>query len=484
MKYILAVDQSTSSTKVTLFNERMEAVRSIRRAHRQIYPRPSWVEHDAEEIWRNTASLLAEAAEGIAPGDVAGIGLANQRETTVVWERDTGRPVCNAVVWQDTRAKYITDPIQPYSDRIFALSGLRPSPYYSAAKLAAILAEESARMEAAKAGKLCFGTVDSFLLYRLTGGRSFYTDTTNACRTQLFDIGRMCWSEELAGYFGIPMAMLADAVLPADSAFGTVSAIPALSGVPVTAMLGDSHASFFGHGCTEAGLVKTSFGTGSSVMMNIGSSPVWSGKGLATSIGFSRGGKTCYVLEGNITCSADTLIWVKDYLHLIDDLGELDEAGTVGSTDGVYLVPAFAGLGAPWFNEDARAMICGMSRGTTRAHILRAALASIAHQNADVLDAMAADTGIPISRVRADGGGCSNRLLMQMQSDLIPCEIAVSSEKDITLRGIGLMAGISAGLFAPDAFEAASRTVYSPAMSEEERKLERAGWMNAVRRCM
>ncbi len=483
MKYILAVDQSTSGTKVSLLDEKLTNVKSLKKAHRQYYPHPGWAEHDAEEIWTNTAQMLSELAEGLDPKDIAGLGIANQRETTVLWERQTGKPVCPAVVWQDVRAKELTERMPCEGGRIFGKTGLLLSPYYSAAKAAAVLEANEDLRRRAEAGELCFGTVDSYLLYRLTGGESFATDTTNACRTQLFDITRLAWSPYLAGIFGIPESMLADKVLPADSRFGEISAIDSLKGVPVTALMGDSHASFFGHGCLSPGMVKTSYGTGSSLMMNIGRTPLFSENGLSTSIGFSFAGETWYVLEGNITCSADTLMWVKDELGLISDMEELSLAGSVTSTDGVYLVPAFSGLGAPYFDENAKGMLFGMNRGTTKAHVLRAALASIAHQNTDVLDAMAKDAGQAIDELRADGGGSVNPLLMQMQSDYVPCTVAVSAEKDLTLKGVAAMAGLSAGLFDLSACSYPVSAHYRPKMPEEERLRERAGWLDAVNRC-
>lgn len=483
MKYLLAVDQSTSGTKAALFDENMRCLKIQRKEHKQYYPSTGWAEHDAVEIWENTKALLVSVSSGIDKKEIAGIGLANQRETTALWNRANGEPVCKAVVWQDVRAKYITDPLQKYADRISRLSGLKPSPYYSAAKAASVLAENAELKSRAQTGEICFGTIDSYLLYRLTGGRSFCTDITNACRTQLLDIKTLQWSHELAGYFEIPESMLAEKVLPADSIFGVVTSIPELEGIPIVAMLGDSHASLFGHGCTEPGMVKTSYGTGSSLMMNIGKKPMWSQNGLSTSVGFACGGKVNYVLEGNITCSADTLIWVRDSLKLISSMDELEEAKSVPSADGVYLVPAFSGLGAPIFDENAKAVLFGMNRGTQKAHVLRAALASIAHQNADVLDAMARDTGIPVTKIRADGGGCVNSLLMQMQSDYVPCEVFVSAEKELTLRGIALMAGVSAGLFTDGEFDAPVISSYAPEMDETTRVKERAGWADAVRRC-
>ena len=483
MKYIISVDQSTSGTKAALYDERLEPVRVLRREHKQYYPAPGHVEHDAEEIWLNTAALLNETAKGIEPADIAGIGLANQRETTVIWEKKTGKPVHNAIVWQDVRAKHITDKLKEQSKSIFNITGLMPSPYYSAAKAAAVLQSNPHLMKRAENGELCFGTVDSYLLYRLTGGESFATDVTNASRTQLMDLNSLSWSEEIAGYFSVPLAMLPERIMHSDSCFGRIKTIDSLRGAKILAMLGDSHASLFGHGCIRPGMVKTSYGTGSSLMMNIGAKPMLSKNGLSTSVGFAFGGQLCYVLEGNVTSSADTLIWLRDGMQLISSMKELDLASTVSNTEGVYLVPAFSGLGAPWFDENAKAILYGMNRGTGKAHIIRAALASIAHQNADVLDAMRRDTGIEISRIQADGGGSVNPILMQMQSDLVPCQVIVSAEKELTLLGAAAMVGSRAGLFALSDYSMPVAGSYSPAMSEENRKAERFAWLDALYRC-
>lgn len=483
MKYVIAIDQSTSGTKAALIDENLTMVRSLRQEHTQFYPKPGWVEHDAEEIWQNTAALLRKLGSSVERREIAGIGIANQRETIVLWERTSGAPVAPAVVWQDVRAKYITDPLASQAEKIRKATGLSPSPYYSAAKAAALLREDPDLAARARRGELCFGTIDSYLLYRLTGGASFATDLSNAGRTQLLNISRLEWDPELTSLFGIPSEMLAEQILPSDSCFGLVTALPELEGIPITAMMGDSNASLFGHGCTQPGMVKTSYGTGSSIMMNIGGSPRFSENGLSTSIGFSWGGQLSYVLEGNVTCSADTLVWLREELQLIGDMKELELASSVPDTDGVYLVPAFAGLGAPWFDEKARAILYGMNRGTTKAHILRAALASIAHQNADVLDAMAKDTGTRVTHLRADGGGSVNPLLMQMQSDYVPCEVAASQEKDLTILGVGKMAGLHRALFRPESLGRREEILYRPRMSEVQRQTERQGWANAIARC-
>lgn len=483
MSYIVAIDQSTSGTKVALWDEQLRMVRMERRKHRQFYPAPGYAEHDAEEIWNNTAALLCSVTSEIDPQQIAGIGIANQRETTVFWERATGKPVCPAIVWQDVRARSVAERMRDCAEMIFQKTGLQPSAYYSAAKAAYVLQGDASLMARAMRGELRMGTIESYLLYRLTEGKKFLTDVTNASRTQLLNIHTCAWDPELIRMFRIPENMLAKQTLTCDADFGVVTAIRALRGVPVRAMMGDSHASFLGHGCMKPGMVKASYGTGSSIMMNIGQTPRLSRSGLSTSIGYSYGGQTCYVLEGNVTCSADTLVWLKEDLQLINSMNELSLAGEVDDTGGVYLVPAFSGLGAPWFDENARAILCGMNRGTRKSHVIRAALASLAHQDADILDAMYADTGIQIRRLQADGGGSVNPILMQMQSDYTPCTIAVAADQELTLRGIAALAGCRAGMFALGARPAPIAAVYEPIMKCEKRTKEREGWRDALRRC-
>ncbi len=482
MKTVITLDQSTAGTKAALIDETGTIRRVMGLPHRQMHPAPGRVEHDAEEIWENTVHLIRDVATDTPQADILGVGIANQRETTVVWDRKTGKPVAPAIVWQDVRAKALTDSMQADGELIGHRTGLILSPYYSAAKAAALLDEKPELKLLAVNGDLCFGTIDSYLLYRLTEGKIFATDVSNASRTQLFHLETLQWDSEIARLFGLPDCMLPEQVLSSDADFGQVTAIPALKGIHIQAMMGDSHASFYGHGCTANGSVKTSYGTGSSIMMNVGETPLRSSHGLSASVGYGKGGKVWYVLEGNVTCSADTLIWLKDEMRLIDSMEELALAATVPDTQGVFLVPAFAGLGAPWFDENARAMLYGMNRGSGKAHVLRAALESIAHQNADVLDAMRMDTGKPVESISADGGGSVNPLLMQMQSDLVPCRVRVSAEKELTLYGIGRMV---LDRFVPEERIAkrAPAAVYSPILSDSERKTQRAGWAGALKRC-
>ncbi len=482
MKYIIALDQSTSGTKAALYDSNLNPVKTGRMKHRQYYPKPGWVEHDAEEILQNTKTLLESLGSVVDLCDIAAVGIANQRETAVLWERATGKPVTNAVVWQDVRAQKLTDEMKGASDYIFSTTGLTLSPYYSAAKVSAVLSANPDIKKRAERGEICFGTVDSYLIYRLTGGRHYACDISNAGRTQLFDIRKLEWDKNLALLFGIPFQMLPENVLSSDAAFGKIETVDSLKGVEIHAVMGDSNSALFGHGCLEKGMVKASYGTGSSVMMNVGETAVFSRNGLSSSIGFRYRDRVSYVLEGNVTSSGDTLCWLKDGLGLISSMDELNKASEVYDTDGVYLVPAFSGLGAPWFESSARAIIFGMNRGTTKAHVIRAAAASIAHQNADILDAMMLDTSSSVTILSADGGAAVNRLIMQMQSDYIPCTVSVPEENEMTLYGVALMAALSSGLVSSMP-EGRKCSLYTPLLPEEKRIEERKGWKDALDKC-
>ncbi len=474
MKYVIAVDQSTSATKALLIDERGAAIRRESLPHKQHYPAPGYVEHDAEEIFQNALRVIAKAAEGIEAKDIASVAVANQRETTVLWERGTGKPLCRALVWQDVRAEALCAGLSHAAQMVEEATGLMLSPYYSAAKAAHAIREYALT-------DYCLGTIDSYLVYRLTGGKVFATDVSNASRTQLMNLKNLSWDPRLSELFGIRESALPE-IRHSDAAYGFTNAPGIPRGIAITGVLGDSHASLYGQGCHAAGMVKTSYGTGSSIMMNVGASPVRSTSGLSSSVGYGAKGSVCYVLEGNITCSADTLVWLRDQLELFPDLATLDRlAETVPDTGGVQLVPAFSGLGAPYFDTAARAILSGLSRGTTRAHVARAALLSIAQQNADVLDAMARDLKAPVSVLSADGGGTVNKLLMQMQADLTPCRVKVAAHPDLTAMGAGLMSGQAAGIFG-DFIESAPAAEYAPEMAEDARRALRSRWADAVRR--
>lgn len=485
-RFVIAIDQSTSASKVFRINRHGEIVKRFSKPHQQYYPKPAYVEHDAQEIWQNVLEGIAAMAEGLAPEQIAAIGISNQRETTVLWERATGKPACHAVVWQDVRGETLCSELEAYGETIKAKTGLVLSAYYPAAKAASVLREQPELADKAGKGELCIGTVDSYLVYRLTGGRIFRTDVSNASRTELCDLHTLQWDSALCGLFNIPIASLPE-IVSSDGDFGTTDCPGIPVGIPITGVMGDSHAALFGQGCLKRGMTKATFGTGSSVMMNVGTTVPVSRNGLSVSVGFGFRGETCYVLEGNITSSADTLCWLRDEAEMVPDVESVETiAASVPSSEGVYLVPAFSGLGAPYFDGKARAAITGMNRGTRRAHIVRAALESMAYQDVDVIEAMRMDTGGTLRELRVDGGPTRNRLLMQLLSDLLGCGVRCAAQSELSALGAGYMAGLKTGVFEDlEAIPAYSNTgsAYQPVMDASEREALLAGWRAAVERC-
>ncbi|MHC1772808.1 MAG: glycerol kinase [Flexilinea sp.] len=485
-KYIVTIDQSTSASKVFLLDEKGAIVRRFSKEHQQFYPAPGYVEHDAEEFYQNVVEGIAIVLKEIDLSEVGAIAISNQRETTVIWDRKTGKPVCHAVVWQDVRGDGLVQKMSDLREQVLQKTGLALSAYFPAAKAAAVFRESRELLERAKNGELCLGTVDSYLIYRFSGCTLHATDVSNASRTQLFNLSTLGWDNDLLTAFNIPAGIMATKILHSDAIFTTTACKGIPDGIPVTGVMGDSHAALFGNGCHTSGTAKATYGTGSSVMLNVGTKPIFSTNGLSASVGFGFKGEICYVLEGNITCSGDTLVWLRDELKLIDDVKEVEAiASTVSDTQGVCLVPAFSGLGAPYFDGSARAMICGMNRGTTKKHILRAALESIAHQDADCLDAMKKDFGKPITQIFADGGPTTNGLLMQMQADFVPCLVNCSAASELSALGAGYMAGITTGVYKSfDEIEQRKQKgkTYKPCLSELERKKLRANWQNAILR--
>ena len=477
----MAVDQSTSASKVFLLDARGQIAERFSKSHRQYYPAPGHVEHDAQEIWQNVREgIRALSQDG---REIAGLAISNQRETTVLWDRQTGEPLCPAVVWQDVRGQYICHELAAYADNIRKLTGLTLSAYFPAAKAAAKLREEPKLRQLAQEGRLCIGTVDSYLIYRLTGGSVFRTDLSNASRTQLMDLKTLRWSGELCDLFGIPMQCLPE-IVPCDAAFGETSAEGIPQRLPITGVMGDSHAAFFGQGCHHKGMAKATYGTGSSVMMHIGDTPLLSTQGLSTSVGYAFRGETCYVLEGNVTSSGDTLRWLCDEAGMIEDIAEAEKiASSLEDTQGVYLVPAFSGLGAPYNQAQARAIICGLNRGSAKKHIVRAALESIAYQDADIIRAMEADTLSELQELRADGGPSANSLLMQFQADVLGCPVQCASASELSALGSGHMAGLTLGLYTGALLaDRASGKRYLPQKSPKWREESLAGWKDAVAR--
>lgn len=445
--YIIAIDQSTSATKALLFDEQCQLIGRQDKAHQQYYPHEGYVEHDAEEIYENLVAAVRALVKDYLKGDVAfSLAITNQRETVVVWDKHTGKPVSRAVVWQDTRGKDVCKQLREegFSKMVFDKSGLLIDPNFSASGVKWLLEHVVGVREKADRGELLMGTIDTWLIWKLTGGRVFATDTTNASRTMLFNIHTMQWDDDLLDLFGIPRSMMAE-VLPCDAVYG-MTTVEGLFGnpIPIAGVLGDSHGALVGQMCFSQGSGKVTYGTGSSVMVNIGEKPLPAPKGLVTSVGFSALGKHFYGFEGNIYSTGATLKWIADQLKLVGSPNEMEaEAISVGSTQGVYIIPAFAGLGAPWWKPNARAGIVGMTFSTTRAHFLRAALESIAYQVKDLIDVMAQGTGGRLKEICADGGPTKNRFLMQFQADLLDTPVVCTEVEDASAIGAVIMNGFA-----------------------------------------
>lgn len=481
--YILGIDQSTQGTKALVFSDTGRLLARADLPHRQIIDEKGWVEHDPEEIRRNTLQVVRMAVEkaGIDGADLKAVGISNQRETAMVWDRATGKPVYNAIVWQCARGAAICEGLQDHAELVRSHTGLQLSPYFSAAKLAWVLQNVPGAQERAARGELCCGTMDSWLVYCLTGGKSHRTDYSNASRTQLMDIRNLCWDGEICKLFGIPVETLPE-ITDSDGFYGETDFGGFLPRpIPIHGVLGDSHGALFGQGCLERGMVKATYGTGSSIMMNIGETPAYSSR-VVTSLAWSMGGKVNYVLEGNINYTGAVISWLKDDLHLIDNPGETQRlAETANPQDTTYLVPAFTGLGAPYWDSDAKAAIVGMGRTTGKAELVKAAVESIAYQIHDVVDTMQRESGIPIAQLRVDGGPTKNQYLMQFQSDISAIPVSVPSDEELSGIGAAYAAGIGAGLYEKEKlFSDEGRTIYRPAMAEPVRKEKYRGWQKAV----
>ncbi len=445
MNRIIAIDQSTSSTKAMLFDEECRMLARQNVDHHQYYPQAGWVEHDAEEIYQNLVERQLVAPEP-NPDIRYSLALTNQRETVVVWDKTTGKPVYNALVWQDNRGAALCQQLreQGYGPMVLERSGLLIDPNFSATGVRWILDNVEGAREAANDGKLLLGTIDTWLVWRLTGGQSFYTDTTNASRTMLFNVHTMEWDDDLMRLFDIPWTMVPE-VLPCDAIFGetTVEGIFAQP-IPIAGVLGDSHGALVGQMCFSKGSGKVTYGTGSSVMVNIGEQPLPAPKGLVTSVGFSALGHHFYGYEGNIYSTGATLKWIADQLQLVGHPSEMEaEAVKVESTNGVYIVPAFAGLGAPWWQPQAKGAVVGMTFSTNKSHFLRAALESIAYQVRDLVGVMAEATGGRLSEICADGGPTKNQFLMQFQADLLDTPVVCTEVEDASAMGAVIVNGFA-----------------------------------------
>lgn len=485
--YILGIDQSTQGTKAVLFDKNGVIVARADAAHKQIVGRQNWVSHDLEEIYRNVIKASRQVVEksGIDKKEIACIGIDNQRETTAAWNRRTGKPVADAIVWQCNRAKEICRKIeadQKFGEKIYRRTGLKLSPYYPASKMAWFLQNIDGIYELVRNEELALGTMDSWLIYKLTKGKEFKTDYSNASRTQLMDIENLIWDEEICGLFGIPMSALPQ-ICDSDSVFGYTDLEGYLDKeIPICAVLGDSHGALYGHNCRQAGGIKATYGTGSSVMLNTGETPFLSEHGLSTSLAWRIKGKTSYVLEGNINYTGAVITWLKDKLKMISSPAETEElAKRADVNDHTYIVPAFSGLGAPWWRDDVYASIYGMSRTTGREEIVKAGCDCIAYQINDVIDAMRKDSGIEISQICVDGGPTRNDYLMQFQSDISQTEIKIPNAEELSVIGAGFLAGESAGYYDPDeVYKAISYHFFEMEMNKEERMKKVQGWKEAV----
>lgn len=485
--YVLSIDQSTQKTKAFLFDKNGSLISQAALPHRQIVNDAGWVSHDPEEIYHNTLKVIRQTTEeaGISSRQIACIGISNQRETSLIWDRETGAALERAVVWQCSRAALVCQrpQILAAAEKIREKTGLVLSPYYPAAKYCWLLEHLTSQNNLPEAGKYCLGTIDSYLLFRLTDGNVFATDLSNAARTQLFDISSCRWDEEICRLFGIETAALPE-VKDSDALFGCTDCEGFFEEpVPICGILGDSNAALFAHNCTAAGDVKATYGTGSSVMMNIGERFIRSANGLSTSLAWSRKGRRSYVLEGNINYSGAVIAWLKDRMMLIRDEKETASlAQAAQKDDTLYLIPAFTGLSAPYWNSDVKAAIVGMDRTTGRAEIVRAALESIAYQIADVVNAMEADVHSPVASLKADGGATNNSYLMQFQSDILGCEVSISDYAEMSGMGAALMAGMAAGCWNEDVYGSLKRKSILPNMTEGQRIKKMEGYKEAVKK--
>ena len=450
-QYILALDQGTTSCRALVFDKNGSIVATAQKEFTQIFPEPGWVEHNAQEIWSTQVGMAAEAVsnKGLKASQIAAIGITNQRETVVVWDKNTGAPIYNAIVWQDKRTASYCDSLKAdgKGPLIREKTGLVIDAYFSGTKIKWILDNVEGARDKAAAGELLLGTIDTWLIWNLTKGELHVTDVTNACRTLLFNINSMSWDDELLQLFDIPKNMLPE-VKQSSEVYGHTSDGLFATKIPIAGIAGDQQAALFGQMCTQQGMVKNTYGTGCFMLMNIGEKPIVSKNNLLTSVAWQINGKTEYVLEGSIFIAGAVVQWLRDSLKIIRSSSDVEQlAASVASSDGVYFVPAFAGLGAPHWNQHAKGTIFGLTRGSTDAHIARAALESVAYQTMDILKAMEADSGISIKELRVDGGATVNNLLMQIQADILNTKTIRPKIVETTVMGAAFLAGLAVGFW-------------------------------------
>ena len=487
-KYIMALDQGTTSSRCILFDKAGNICSMAQREFEQIYPKPGWVEHNPMEIWSTQYAVMSEAMAllGAKPNDIAGIGITNQRETTIVWDKETGEPVYNAIVWQCRRtAKDINLLVKDgYEDVIKAKTGLVPDAYFSATKIAWILSNVAGARKKAEEGRLLFGTVDTWLIWKLTGGAVHVTDYTNASRTMLFDIHNRCWDKELLEKFNIPEVML-PMVKPSSCIYGYTDPSVLAGNIAIAGAAGDQQAALFGQCCFEPGEVKNTYGTGCFLLMNTGDKPVESKHGLITTIAAGSDDQLHYALEGSVFTGGAIVQWLRDEMRLIRSSSQSEDyARMVNDTNGVYIVPAFSGMGAPYWNPYARGCVVGLSRGANKEHFIRASLESIAYQTYDVLKAMESDTGHIVKELKVDGGASANDFLMEFQADILGAKIRRPKCIETTALGAAYLAGLAVGFFKDlneirDNWQLASTFESSMAPSDRDNLL--AGWRRAVK---
>jgi glycerol kinase len=487
-KYILSLDQGTTSSRAIIFDNQGAIVAVAQKEFKQIYPQPGWVEHDPVEIWSTQASVAAEAIikAGLDGGRIAAIGITNQRETTIVWDRETGKPVHNAIVWQDRRTSATCDELKQkgYGPLVQEKTGLVIDAYFSGTKIKWILDNVPGAREKADKGQLAFGTVDTWLIWNFSKGKLHVTDVTNASRTMLYNIHTLQWDQELLQLLDIPASMLPE-VKSSSEVYGHTEATLTPFNIPIAGIAGDQQAALFGQMCTTPGMVKNTYGTGCFMVLNTGSKAIPSRNNLLTTIAWQINGETTYALEGGIFIGGAVVQWLRDGLGIIRHSADVEKLATsVDSSDGVYLVPAFAGLGAPYWNQYARGTMVGITRGTTAAHIARAALESIALQTMDVLQAMEADAGMNIQELRVDGGATANNHLMQFQADILDTKVVRPRITETTALGAAYLAGLAVGFW--DSIDSISRQwqvdkTFSPAMDTGKRNNLTKGWQRAIK---
>jgi len=488
-KYLVAIDQGTTSSRAIVFDKKGNIIKSAQKEFQQIFPKPGWVEHDADEIWATQLGVLSEAKAraGIDASEIAAVGITNQRETTVVWDKKSGKPIYNAIVWQCRRTAEYCDTLKAkgFDKKIREKTGLVVDAYFSGTKVKWILENVDGARSRAEKGELLFGTIDSWLVWKLTNGKVHITDYSNASRTMLFNIHKLEWDDEILKEFGIPKSMLPK-VMPSSHIYGSTAAEILGKEVPIAGIAGDQQAALFGQCCFEPGMVKNTYGTGCFIHMNTGETPKESKNNLLTTIAWGVGKKVEYALEGSVFSAGAAIQWLRDGLRMIDNASFSERyALNVPDTGGVYVVPAFTGLGAPYWDQHARGTIVGLTRGTSKEHFIRATLESLAYQSNDVIKAMQSDAGVPIKEIRVDGGACANNFLMQFQSDILNTKVIRPNMIESTALGAVYLAGLAVGYYKDKKDICQNVAIdrnFEPKIDDKTRQNLIAGWNEAVKR--